>query len=387
MSRITATCPFCDSTVQALMPKDSSGGRFLISCSSCEKDICLTLDTHEDRDAEIEPERALARVERRDPEAHTRKRRRKRRKVRKSFRRHTDGAPASHAITMEVFPERSPVMMEPDQVRSREDSGNTRPSGISKVPKRSERGSADTDDTDIYEEVEAIPEGKTIEGRRDVLKRILRERRKRIRAFSAGLFFTAFLIGMLYLTAIPLYSEAPGDPGGSGDRDYVNIMGTVFVADENRTVLEGVEIVIKGEGRTTETNAEGHYYFANIGEGSHTITARKKGFTTQSKKITFIGNRAGSNINFQLKPGTGSDVTDMTTTSHGEERSFNSFFGIVVAASVCALAAGVSTIYSKRFFPTFVLGLAGIASGGFFFLASIVSFAGVLLFVASSREF
>lgn len=383
MRKISTVCPFCDASIQAVTPKGAGSGRFLLSCSSCGKDICLTLDVREEA-PDAEPSKALVKM--RDVDARgkspgtiPKRRRRKRKRVYRS-----SGTPGPGVIPMEVTPECAPLVMELEEkleeVEAAEPRGRKRPGRA--IPPPPDVGSDTSGEGKAGKRSSSSREGDSgFEG----LKRTLSENRRKADAGAAALFFLTFLMGVLYLLSVPMYTDVTLE-SDSGRGGYVNIMGVVYIADENETALEGADISIEGKGLTATTGQGGHYFFSSVPEGTYTLVARKDGYRTNTARVTFSGNEADSIVNFQLTPGRGGDITKQDDTMESIQ-SFNSLFIIVTAASVSALTAGILTLYSKRFYPALVLGLVGIASLGYVFIGSILSFAGVLLFIYSRREF
>lgn len=66
-------------------------------------------------------------------------------------------------------------------------------------------------------------------------------------------------------------------------RKSLAILGTVL--DDNNNPIPGVKITINGMSRTFKTKNKGGFYTKNFPKGTHTLTFKKEGYTTQSIPI------------------------------------------------------------------------------------------------------
>ena len=359
-------CPLCNERIQAVTPWEKKTGRFFIECPECDRNICLSLEkekiTHEvgvsqalvtvKEEKRMESMRKGLEEKKRITEL-SRKRIPRQRRI-KSFRK---------APPMETAPERFAVVMELE-----DDSLEC----IEKV-----------DEEEVMEKTGSY--GDQVESKREKERKDERVVR-RYKSLSASLFFMTFVLGIVSLFTMPLYSPVTVNPNENYNGEYVDIMGTVYDGNENGSVINNAIVVIKGSNRRTNTDDFGYFFFEDVEEGTYSITATKKGFGTETKVITVSGNSADSVVNFQLDMNDRDGDETFSSPQKNDDEEFNPYFSIVLFSSLCALAAGVFALFSNRLYPTVILGLFGIASVGYV-IGSLCAFVGMIFHIFSKREF
>ena len=359
-------CPMCARSIQAVTPKDRKTGRFFIECPDCRRNISLSLEREKD-DLDLNISQALVAVKEEKQLKGDRAR---------SIGKNRDAGPRGEIITRQrrirTFRRVQP-MSTPDEnyavVMELEDGPligtDERDEGMG----RTGENGAEYDIGNKEKGVKRRDEGSA----------------RRYRSLSASLFFLTFVLGIVYLFTTTVYSPVTVNPNENYTGEHVDIMGIVYGNDENSSGLDNAIVVIKESNHRANTNDFGYFFFEDIEEGTYTLTATKKGFGTQSKTIIVSGKSAGSVINFQL----GSEDTDETRGASSfdlfGDKQYNSYFSIVLFSSLCALAAGIFTLFSRRIYPAAILGLFGIASVGFIF-GSICAFGGVIFHISSKRK-
>jgi len=385
--RITANCPFCGTRINAITPKEKGTGRFLIECTDCRKEICITL-SKDDAGGRVDDSKALTkipdvdRVERgkgskRDGARDAIPRTMKRKRV---LRRKPS---LKKEIPMEVIPECIPLVMELEAEKG--PSRTEYPPPPDEDGRRSERKRS----TDHEEETGREPlffKKKESSGRGDAKTVSSGIPGAGYRKLSVYMFIIAFILGLFSLVSIPMYTTDTVNPNENYSGKNVHIMGVVSSGDDDGSVLSDVAVVLKELNEQTSTNEEGYFFFEDVNEGVYTVSASKEGYTTRIMRISVSGNSADSIINVQLNSGRGQEKIDLPVSYEKGREEYNSYFSVAVITSLCALAAGIFAHYSKMFYPTLILGVIAVASVGFV-VGSICAVVGVLLFIYSKREF
>lgn len=385
--RITTKCPFCSTKINAITPKEKGTGRFLIECTDCRKEICITLS----RDAaagKVDDSKALTKIEDMDgvgkgkgskrdtsPDVAPRIIKRKR-----AFR----GKPSpKREIPMEVIPECIPLIMELETEKGVSDKVYPPPND------EDEHGLERKRFMDREEEAGKQPlffKKKERSGGGDVKKGSSRTSGTGYRKLSVYLFIIAFILGLFSLISIPMYTTDTVNPNENYSGENVHIMGVVSSSDDDGSLLADATVVLRELNKKTETNEEGYFFFEDVKEGIYTVSASKEGYATQTIQISVSGNSADSVINLHLNSGKGHEKIDLPISNEKQGRTYNSYFSVVVITSFCALGAGIFAHFSKMFYPTAILGIVAVASVGYV-VGAICAVVGVLLFIYSKREF
>ena len=384
--RITANCPFCSTRINAITPKEKGTGRFLIECTDCRKEICITLSKDDARER-VDDSKALTKI----PDAG---------RVEKGKGSKRDGArdaaprvmirkrvlrrrPSSGEIPMEVIPECIPLIMELETEKHPSDTDYPPPPDEDgRVLER--KRSTDHKEGTGRETLFFKKKGRSVGGGVD--KKSRGTPGAGYRKLSVYLFIIAFILGLFYLVSIPMYTTDTVNPNENYSGKNVHIMGVVSSGDDDGSVLSDVAVVLKELNEQTSTNEEGYFFFEDVNEGVYTVSASKEGYTTRIMRISVSGNSADSIINVQLNSGRGQEKIDLPVSYEKGREEYNSYFSVAVITSLCALAAGIFAHYSKMFYPTLILGVIAVASVGFV-VGSICAVVGVLLFIYSKREF
>ena len=143
---------------------------------------------------------------------------------------------------------------------------------------------------------------------------------------SMGRSFVFFLVLLCAFVVIPLSVSAQSASTGT-------VAGTV--TDNSGAVVAGSKITIvdkaTGDTRTTMTNTEGHYFFANVNPGTYSIKFSKSGFaeTIVTNASVDIGTTLTENM--QMKLGPLSQTITVTESAGAELQTMNSTVGQTVS--------------------------------------------------------
>src|SRR3989440_5452349 len=163
----------------------------------------------------------------------------------------------------------------------------------------------------------------------------------------ASLTITGVLL-VLFLSATPLYAQV----------DTGTILGTV--TDASGASINGAKVTLTNEGTSaalsTNTGPDGSYKFTPLKIGSYKVTASFQGFQTMTQTSIPVNVGADVVINFALKPGSVSEIVEVSAAPPVLETQSGSVGQVVDSRSVndlplngrnftflAQLAAGVNT--------------------------------------------
>ncbi len=163
----------------------------------------------------------------------------------------------------------------------------------------------------------------------------------------AALTITAVLL-LLFLSAPPLHAQV----------DTGTILGTV--TDTSGAPVNGAKVTLTNEGTSaalsTSTGPDGSYKFTPVKIGSYKLTASLQGFQTMTQTNIPVNVGADVVINFALKPGSVTEIVEVSAAPPVLETQSGSVGQVVDSRSVndlplngrnftflAQLAAGVNT--------------------------------------------
>jgi hypothetical protein len=120
-------------------------------------------------------------------------------------------------------------------------------------------------------------------------------------------FFLALTIAVLFLGTIPLQAQV----------DTGSIVGTV--TDPSGAVISGAKVTLTNLGTnaalTTTTQADGTYKFSPVRIGTYKIDVTAQGFQTASQRNIPVEVSSNVLANFQMQPGSVTQMVEVTTTA------------------------------------------------------------------------
>src|SRR5437868_14737065 len=119
--------------------------------------------------------------------------------------------------------------------------------------------------------------------------------------------FLALIIGIVCLGPQPLYAQV----------DTGTIVGTV--TDQSGAILSGAKVTLTNLGTnaslTTTTEADGTYKFSPVKIGTYKIDVSYQGFQTATQRNVVVNVGSDSLANFQMKPGSVTEVVEVTSAA------------------------------------------------------------------------
>src|SRR5690349_9825169 len=119
--------------------------------------------------------------------------------------------------------------------------------------------------------------------------------------------FLALTIALLFLCTVPLYSQV----------DTGSIVGTV--TDPSGAVVSGAKVTLTNLGTnaslTTTTQADGSYKFTPVRIGNYKLDVTAQGFQTASQRNITVDVSSNVLANFQLQPGSVTQMVEVTTAA------------------------------------------------------------------------